>query len=321
MGYGKSYILEGDEYNKNFHSYHPSINIMVNFQYEHPETYKNFDEYQSSFYHFFNGMNNPKKLILNATKNIVNFVDKFKINDTHKIVWYGKKENLKELKAGNDFYEVDKVDVSQNGIAFTLTHNNKDFNFKVNSLPQYLVYNATGAIIAAFELGLAYETIRDNLLNFKGMVRRFDVYKTKGCGAFITDYGHSPEAINHIISEVKTIFKDKKLHTVFQPHLYSRTYNFLNEFGDALTNSDRVTLVDIYPAREKESDWKDKISIQDLFNKIKEKKDEVFLAGKSSEIYETLTPKIDEREVTLFIGAGDIDLYYPKIFEKFEILE
>ncbi|HPO49782.1 MAG TPA: Mur ligase family protein [Spirochaetota bacterium] len=319
IGKGETYILEGDEYNRNFYSYRPGINITVNFAYEHPETYKDFNQYQEAFYHFFKEMNSPKTLVLRATNNLINFIDKFQISNTHKILWYGKKEEIEFVDSGIDVYLIEKTTISQNGISFELVVGNKRFPFKVNSLPEYLIYNATGAIIAAFELGLPYETIRDNLLNFRGMVRRFDVSRTKNDGIFITDYGHSPESLNHIIDEIKNIYKDRKLHTIFQPHLFSRTLNFFTGFTEALKKSDRVSLIDIYPAREKESEWKDKISVENLYDALKKSGSNVFYAGKSCEIEKTLTDKIDESEVTLFIGAGDMDLYYPKIFEKFFI--
>ena len=91
------------------------------------------------------------------------------------------------------------------------------------------------------------------------MVRRFDIYKTSDESILITDYGHSPKAIELIINEIKNVFKGQKIHVVFQPHLFSRTFNFFNEFIDSLKQADKISLVDIYPAREDPEEWQNKI--------------------------------------------------------------
>lgn len=317
-GKGSTYILEGDEFNRNFHNYHPSINVMINFEYEHPETYKDFNEYKDSFYKFYLGMKNQKTLIFHATENTVNFVKEFNINKTHKIIWFGKEEELKNLDKDNEQYLIKNHKLSISGNEFTLEKKGNSFEFKIPALPGYLAYNATGAIIAAFELGLSYEEINLNIQRFKGMVRRFDLYKTKNNGIFITDYGHSPESLNHIIMEIKAIFPDKKLHMVFQPHLFSRTFNFFEEFVEALKKSDRVSLIDIYPAREKEEDWNDKISSAMIYKELLKVKKDVFYAGKSKDIPKNLINKIDEKEITCFIGAGDMDLYFNELFKFFK---
>ena len=317
FGNGKTYILEADEYNRNFLNYHPSINIMINFKYEHPETYKNFNEYQEAFYNFFGGMSNNKKLILKATKEIVEFVERYELNKKHLITWFGDdSEKFNYIKL--DYKIVNHV-ISQSGNNFVLESKKGKYDFKINAFPGYMVYNATGAIIASLELGLPPENVQKNILRFKGMVRRFDVYKTKGNGVIITDYGHSPEAINHIIKEIRNIFKGEQIHLIFQPHLFSRTYNFFKEFIYELKHADKISLIDIYPAREDPEYWNKKVSSYMIYEKLKELKKDVYYAGKSAEIYENLSDKINKDEVTCFLGAGDMDLYYQKILNLFII--
>jgi UDP-N-acetylmuramate--alanine ligase len=316
FGEGSSYILEADEYNRNFLSYHPSIVIMINFKYEHPETYKNFNEYQKAFYKFFKGMNGKKLLILKATKEIANFVQKYKLYKSHSIIWFSKEsDHIKDIKIN---YKIINHSINEKGNKFLLEFKNEKYEFFLSALPGYMVYNTVGAIIASLEIGLSVKQIQKNIIRFKGMVRRFDIYKTKRNGIIITDYGHSPEAINHIIKEIRSIFKNKKIHLIFQPHLFSRTYNFFEEFINALKNTDKVSLIDIYPAREDPDFWKTKVSSFMIFEKLKELKKDVFYAGKSSEIYNNLLKKIDEKDITCFIGAGDMDLYYQKILDYFK---
>ncbi len=313
QGEGKSYILEADEYNRNFLNYHPEISIMINFKYEHPETYKDFNEYKESFYDFFNGMNGRKILIFKSTKEIFEFVNKFELEKSHRIIWFGDRA----LNKSNNNFIIKDCKLDEKGSTFKLEERNTSINVILPVLPGYMIYNATGAIIAALELGLSIDEVKKNILRFKGMVRRFDLFKTKNNGIIITDYGHSPESINQIIKEIRSIFKDKKIHLIFQPHLFSRTYNFFNEFVNELKNADRVSIVDIYPAREDPRLWEEKISSYMIYEKLKKTGIDVYYAGKSIEIFNNLVDKIDEKETTCFIGAGDMDQYYNKLLDFF----
>lgn len=316
VGEGKAYILEGDEFDRNFFNYHPAINIMINFEYEHPETYADFSEYKKAFFEFFSGMEKPAKLVLHAKRSIINFVNEYKIAEKHPVIWFGNQEEINLLADKSNCYLIENQQLNLTGNSFNLRNNNQIYQFQIPALPGYIVYNATGAIITALELGVDQATINSNLQNFKGMLRRFDLYKTNKQGIILTDYGHSPESITHIIKELKTIFPDRKLHLIFQPHLFSRTYNFFNDFVTALKNADRISLIDIYPAREHKADWENKVSSSQLAESLSKVNNNVYYAGESASIYKNMLNKIDENEITCFLGAGDMDLYYSEIFEK-----
>lgn len=315
MGKGSTYILEGDEYNRNFYNYHPAINVMINFKFEHPETYSDFQAYCEAFAHFFQGMSKEKKLILHATKPIIAFAEKYAFQN---ITWFGYREELEKENLSGPVYSIEKHHLEEKGNHFTLHSNcGKDYNFFIPALPGYIALNAAGAILAAKEVGVDYETIKTNLLKFKGMKRRFDLYRSKENTIFITDYGHSPESIHHIIQEIRTIFANKKLHIIFQPHLYSRTYNFLTDFAAELSKADKISLIDIYPAREKKSDWEERINSKILTNEIRKLNSNVAYCGPSAEIYQGVRDRINPKEITCFMGAGDMDLYYEKLIQEF----
>lgn len=317
IGNGTTFILEGDEFNRNFYNYHPSINITINFQFEHPETYKDFEDYKKAFYTFFSQMNQPKILILKATDNLKNFISQYNLDTTHKIIWFGAEDDIKNVR-DSDKAIIKNRTISIKGISFTLVYKDQEYDFNLNFLPGYIIDNATGAILAAFELGLDFKTIKNNINRFKGMVRRFELFKTKNNGIIITDYGHSPESINNIIKEIRNIFPNRKVHTIFQPHLFSRTHKFFDEFIDALRKSDKISLIEIYGAREKEEDWIDKVSSYKMYDTLKKIGASVYYAGRSNEIYNNIIDKINKDEVTSFIGAGDMDLYYDRILKELE---
>lgn len=317
MGTGSTYILEGDEYNRNFHNYHPEINIMINFAFEHPETYRDFADYKASFAHFFNGMIGRKKQILHSTPNIIEFVRENNFTD---ITWFGFPEETTLLKES----DVDKTKIwtitnhklSPDGNYFSLESDGETpLNLFVPALPGYLALNATGAVLAALELGMTYKDAALGLKRFMGMKRRFDVCGKKP--VFITDYGHSPESIRHIIGEIRNIYPQHKLHLIFQPHLFSRTFNFLDDFASALAAADKVSLIDIYPAREKKEEWAERVSSEMLAEKTALLNPNTEYCGSPQDIAENLKDKIDVNDVVCLMGAGDMDRYYGRLMDFF----
>lgn len=318
IGQGKSYILEGDEYNRNFLSYHPDINVMINFDYEHPETYKDFKEYSDAFAEFFSGMSGKKKLIFHATEKTVKFASDYKLEN---ITWFGHEGEINKYSLTGEIFVIRNHDVSKTGNSFYLEKQtdiagSKDNFYMIPALPGYMALNASGAIIAALEIGLSKESIRDGLTRFKGMVRRFDLYRAADNGVVITDYGHSPGAVGFIREEIKRLFPDRKIHIIFQPHLFSRTFNFFGEFVKELSAYDKISVVDIFPAREDIAKWSAKVSSDQLVREIKSINSNTEAVGKPSSIYDSVINRISEDEITCFVGAGDMDLYYGRILDS-----
>lgn len=314
-GNGSTYILEADEFNKNFHNYHPEIGMMVNFQYEHPEFYKNWNEYKKSFFDFFKNMVGTKTLIFRATQNMIDFVDEYELTKTHKVIWY---KNIDDDVKKECDYLISKVKATNNqkGVSFMLETPKGSCSFVINALPLYLANNGTAAIICALELGLSLEEVWTNIQRFTGLERRFDMFTFGKDGVIFTDYGHSPSSIRQVVKEIRNLFPNKKIHLVFQPHLFSRTYNFLDEFLVEYSKVDKVSLVDIYPAREKKEDWEDKISSKMLEEKLRKAGIDATYIGESKDVDKSLDGKVIDGEVTLFMGAGDMDKSYVKLLEK-----
>ena len=111
------------------------------------------------------------------------------------------------------------------------------------------VENALAAIEVAIKLRANPNAIKKAIAEFRGVKRRYELH-TKGDNIYIDDYAHHPEEIKATLKATKQLFPDKKITAVFQPHLYSRTRDFANDFGDSLSLADEVILLDIYPARE-----------------------------------------------------------------------
>jgi len=178
------------------------------------------------------------------------------------------------------------------------------------SLPgRHNVLNAVVAVTIALRLGVSEDSIRENLLTFKGIQRRFDIKLVNDKMVIISDYAHHPTELNAVISAARELYPGKKITAVFQPHLFSRTKDFLDGFAKALSALDSVILLPIYPAREQPIPGIDsalllqKISILD-----KKLVDSDGLISALNQI---------QPEVLLMLGAGDFDRMLPQIVDMY----
>jgi UDP-N-acetylmuramate--alanine ligase len=160
------------------------------------------------------------------------------------------------------------------------------------------VENATAAIAVAQLLGCEEQKIRQALRTFRGIWRRFEWVYQSPDAVFIDDYAHHPEELKAAIRAARSLFPDRKITGVFQPHLYSRTRDFVDGFAEALDELDELLLLDIYPARELPIDG---VSSKIIFDKMKSKNKQ--LISKNNLIEKLKEKKI---EVLMTLGAGDI---------------
>ncbi|MEG2849327.1 MAG: cyanophycin synthetase, partial [Bacteroidales bacterium] len=145
------------------------------------------------------------------------------------------------------------------------------------------------------------QKIKDALATFNGVERRFDIHINTPKLAYIDDYAHHPKEISSAISSIRNIFPNRKLCGIFQPHLYTRTRDFAEDFAESLSKLDELILLDIYPARE--------LPIAGITSKI--------IFDKVTAPQKTLIPKeevltyLENKELDILItfGAGDIDRF------------
>jgi UDP-N-acetylmuramate--alanine ligase len=198
---------------------------------------------------------------------------------------------------------------------FTFHHHNyKKENCILGIGGHYNLINALAAIAAVYEEYKNHENKPDlesllkKLASYSGVKRRFDYKVFRDDFIFIDDYAHHPKEIESFLKSVKNIFPDKQICGVFQPHLYSRTRDFAEEFARALELLDEVILLDIYPAREKPIEGVTSVWLLSLIRKKNKR-----LLSKQ-ELISYLQARKPELLVTM--GAGDIDLILDKIIKN-----
>jgi len=280
-------VVEADEYDRSFLHLYPFIAIITSTDSDHLDIYGNHESVQDAFSDFSQNILPQGSLIIK--KGIVLPL-----------------ENPLECNVYS--YAVnEEADYYANNLSLENGLYHFDFNYpngKISDLTLgipglYNVENAVAAIAAALLAGVTPEELSIGLSGFRGVNRRFDIRINEKNLVYIDDYAHHPEELNACISSAKAMFPNKKLTGIFQPHLFTRTRDFANEFAKSLSKLDEILLLPIYPARELPIPGITSEMLLSLIsheNKRLVQKEEIpgFLADK----------KI---EVLLTMGAGDID--------------
>ena len=303
-GSGDVIVVEADEFDKTFLQLSPTYSIINNLDLEHLDCYKNMDELQTSFIKFANSVPFYGKVAICIDhQNTRDIIPKIKrpiaTVGFHKDAGY-KAENLvyNKLKTTFDFIHngtfIEKITLNIPGI-----HN---------------VQNALGAIAIADELNIPISKIKDGLNQYSGVRRRFQIVNTLDCGTILVDdYAHHPAEVNATLSSAKKGW-DNRIISIFQPHLYSRTRDFYNDFADAFTQADIAIFTDIYPARETPIDG---VSTELITEKLKAigHANVVYVPNKN-DIPQKIRELHNPGDLILTMGAGDIWRQINNIFEE-----
>jgi UDP-N-acetylmuramate--alanine ligase len=284
-------ITEADEFDRSFLKLFPYFTVITAIDADHLDIYGSKDELDKTFNQF---VNQTKKggtvLVKKGLKLSLKYdYDYYTYTLTNNADFYACNISL-----NNDTYNFDVV---------TPTIKIKNLILKNTGIVN--VENAVAAAAVSYLIGIDQETIRDALGKYTGITRRFDyLIKTKEL-VYIDDYAHHPQELNAVINSVRELYPDRKVTGIFQPHLYSRTRDFANEFAESLGNLDELILLDIYPARE--------LPIKNITSKVIY--DKVKLQNKELCEKKDLLNKLRKRhvEVLLTLGAGDIDQYVEPI--------
>jgi UDP-N-acetylmuramate--alanine ligase len=276
LGEDKISVVEADEFDRSFLQLSPNIACITSMDADHLDIYGEPEALQESFFAFSQKVSDTlivaKGLPLKGLTYAVNEDSDYKVS------------NIK-IESGKYIFDVRTPSSILKNIEFHLPgkHN---------------VMNALAALAMADVYGVSLEKIKHSLSTFKGVARRF-TYKIKTNNfVLIDDYAHHPTEINAVENSIREMYPDDKVLVVFQPHLFSRTRDFIDDFASALSKFDEVLLLDIYPARELPiagvtSDWL--LSKVECKNKKLTKKNNLIKDIKNS-----------SAKVVVMLGAGDI---------------
>ena len=287
LGSEKSIIVvEADEFDRSFLTLSPDVAIITSVDADHLDIYKTKENLLSAFTDFTNNIKTGGTLYLEA-----NIDSTFVVRDDITILKYSS--NLtSDCTALN-------ISSSTNNMLFDVEINNELISqFKLNMGGEYNVSNALVSIAVSKQLGVSNICLLDGMNSFKGIKRRFETHIISEEIIYIDDYAHHPKEITETIQAVKKMYPNKKITVVFQPHLYSRTNDFMNEFAVALSLSNHLILLDIYAAREQPING---VSSEVLAEKCNVNKIQLCSLNDVVKLLEG-----EEVELLLTLGAGDI---------------
>lgn len=286
IGTGKTVtVVEADEFDRSFLHLHPNIACVTSMDADHLDIYGTSEQIEASFVEFANKVEDKSQLFITNELPIEGVTCAVNEEAVYKAF---------NVRVGNGSYVFDVQ---------TPTETIKDIAF---GLPgRHNLMNALMALAMAKTFGTSSDAIAKALASFKGIRRRFSYQIKTSNKVYIDDYAHHPTEINAVHQAVRELYPGQKVLAIFQPHLFSRTKDFADDFAKSLSQFDEVVLLDIYPARELPMEG---VTSQWLMNKMtnEDKK----LVSK-----EDLIPTIlaSDARIVVTIGAGDLGEMVPSI--------
>jgi len=293
LGNGQFMVTEADEYDRSFLQLTPTIAVVTTLEAEHLDYYKDFAEIKSAFLEFVNKVPFYGRVILCwDEKNLRELISQIE----RPVTTYGLTDEA-DLKAGSLCFE-------ENRSRFEVHARGENVGEVTLSVPgTHNVKNSLAAIGVALELDVPWDRIRSGLEKFKGVHRRFEIKgETRGV-MVVDDYAHHPTEIMATLKGAKAGWKRRTV-AVFQPHLYSRTRDFHEEFGKALLQSDILVVTDIYPAREEPIPGITGELVCKSAKKLGHKN--VFYVPRTEEVASFLKKMTKENDMVITLGAGDV---------------
>ena len=293
VGSSDIFVSEACEYTNSFLNFRPRYSIILNVEAEHLDFFKDLADIRNSFHKFAGNTPADGATIINGE--ILDYAAIVK-GLPQQIITYG-------FDSSFDFYAEDLTYDNKACPSFTAMHGGEQIADIRLSVPgRHNAANALAAIACAVTMGIPAEAIVTGLDAFHGADRRFQY---KGCVDGVTiidDYAHHPTEIRATLTAARN-YPHKRLVLVFQPHTFSRTKAFLDDFADVLSMADVVVLADIYAAREQNTYG---ISSKDILSRLKAKGTEAYYFPSFEEIEKFLLKNCIDQDLLITMGAGNV---------------
>ena len=296
LGEGDLIVVEADEFDRSFLSLQPTIGIITNIELEHTDCYEDLYDLQNAFTQFANACPFYGAVIIgNQSPAAAEIIPNIK----RPVITFG-------LTKKSDFYANDIIH-NQSETTFTVFHKDKNLGVIHLQVPgEHNVLNALASIALGIEMNIPFHDVAAGLESYKGVRRRFDIKGEANGIMVVDDYAHHPTEVRVTLKSAKNGW-NRRIVGVFQPHLYSRTKAFYQEFAIALMETDILIITDVFPAREKPIEGINGKMVAD-FAKDSGHKNVFYI-----ENLENLEKKLDNlcqpNDMIITIGAGNIWRY------------
>jgi len=301
VGKSEFFVIEADEYQNKLRLYEPRATILTSTDWDHPDFFKDFEEYKKVFADFVEKI--PKTGFLAVWGDSV-ATNEIACNARCEIIKYGFQEDNDVILSKSKIQISNQIQ-NPNFQSFRVLSSGKDLGeFETQLVGDHNLLNATAVIAVCHKLNLDMEKVREAIKNFKGTVRRFEYIGQRNGAILIDDYGHHPEEVKATLKGARGIYPDKNIITVFHPHTFTRTKALLHEFAQSFSDANKVIILDIYGSAREVQGGVSSAELVDLINKYDMGKAEHIAT--IDEAVEYLKNKIGDQDVVLCIGAGNV---------------
>lgn len=297
-------VIEADEFDRSFHHLSPEIAIITSADPDHLDIYGTAQAYRESFEHFTSLISQGGALIIHesaaVTPRLRDDVRLYRYSTEHEADFYASDIRIEDARL---YFEWHYPSIGSRPAG--------SINVELGVPLRINVDNATGAMAVAYLRGVSLEELAEGVRTFRGVCRRFDKAIETKQHVLIDDYAHHPVELTAAIRSVRALYPSDTILGIFQPHLYSRTNDFYQDFAHSLDELDEIILLDIYPARELPVEGVSSHLIASCMSKP------VRVVNKSN-LIDTLKEYNTLPKVIVMLGAGDIDRLVPEVAQLIE---
>ncbi len=305
LGRGEFIVVEADEFDRSFLSITPTIAVLTTLETDHLDCYRDLEDIKGAFVQFANKVPFYGFVVLcldePALQDIMPQLNK------KKIIGYG-------LNPQADIQGVD-LQHRDNTVSFTVLRSGAELGRIILQIPgKHNVQNALAAIAVGLELGVPFDKVRQGIEKFTGVMRRWEKKGEANGVELYDDYAHHPTECRAALAGAKAGWR-RRVVCVFQPHLFSRTRDFYEEFGKAFLLSDVLIVTDVYPAREEPIQG---ISGELIANAAKQYGHKnVYYVPDKVNVPEILLGIVRKGDIVATMGAGDIWKYGEEFLKRY----
>jgi UDP-N-acetylmuramate--alanine ligase len=297
------FVVEADEYDRSFLTLTPNVAVVTNVEADHLDIYRDLEDIRSTF----------SRYVRDAAAIVLCDDDagarSLGLPSSAELIRYGIKSRDARLVAS---------DVRSDGQStiFAVSYDGDSLGDVALRVPGYHnVQNALAAIGVGLALGVSLDAMRGGLLKFGGVDRRFQHLFDIAGVTIVDDYAHHPTEIAATLQAARASYPGRRVVAAFQPHLFSRTRDFADAFGEALCGADSVFLAEIYPAREQPIPG---ITSDLVASAMKREGSPAVWQGARADLAEALTQFVRDGDVVITMGAGDITRTGPELKTRLE---
>ena len=308
LGAGDIIVVEADEFDRSFLSLQPTIAIITNIELEHTDCYEDLDDLQNAFTQFANASPFYGAVIIGNQSPAAAAI---MANIKRPVITFG-------LSNASDFYA---EDIIQHEIETTFTVFHKSANLGVIHLQvpgEHNVQNALAAIALGVEMNIPFHDIAAGLESYRGVRRRFDIKGESGNVMVVDDYAHHPTEVRATLTAARNGWK-RRIIAVFQPHLYTRTQAFYQDFAIAFMESDVLVVTDVFPAREEPIEGVNGKMVADFAEESGHRN--IHYIESLDKLEKTLDNLRQPGDMIITIGAGNIWRYAESYMNHLEKIE